>query len=224
MNLIATLNSKIESKKMLDHPFYQRWNAGDLSVDELREYARQYYHITMAFPTFVRGVHTNSNDKALRQALLENLIEEERGAENHPELWLRFCDALGLERDDVRSSEANERTRELIDVMRALTRDGEVHEGLAALYAYESQVPAVAISKIDGLKKFYEINGERDVQFFSVHAEADVLHAQTSETLIKDICDDEQKRNEATAAVEVTLQALYTFLDGVNVAGSVMVH
>jgi hypothetical protein len=28
-------------------------------------------------------------------ALLENLIEEKRGAENYPELWLRFAETLG---------------------------------------------------------------------------------------------------------------------------------
>ena len=178
----------------------------------------------MAFPTFVSGVHSNSTDMNVRQALLENLIEEERGAENHPELWLRFCDALGLDRDDVRSSEASDKTRELIDVMRGLTRDGEVHEGLGALYAYESQVPAVAVSKIKGLAEFYDIKGDRDVQFFSVHAEADVLHAQTSESLVTTMCDDARKRDEATNAVEVTLNALYTFLDGVNANASCAVN
>ncbi len=136
MNLIATLRERIERKRLLDHPFYQRWNAGELTRDELQEYARQYYHYSLAFPTFVSATHANSSDMVIRQALLENLIEEERGTENHPELWLRFCEGLGLDRDDVLSSTPSARTCELIDVMKTLAREGEVHEGLAALYAY----------------------------------------------------------------------------------------
>lgn len=217
MNFIASLQDRIARKRMLDHPFYQRWNSGDLTIEELRNYAREYYHFTLAFPTFVSGVHANSSDIVLRQALLENLIEEERGPENHPELWLRFCDSLGLERDEVKSSTASEKTQELIDVMRAITHDGEVHEGLAALYAYESQVPTVAKSKIDGLAKNYEINADRDIQFFTVHEVADVYHSRTSEELMTRLCDSEEKTTAATAAVEATLDALYGFLDGVNV-------
>jgi pyrroloquinoline quinone (PQQ) biosynthesis protein C len=34
-------------------------------------------------------------------ALLENLIKEERGAENYPELWLRFAETLGIARETV---------------------------------------------------------------------------------------------------------------------------
>jgi pyrroloquinoline-quinone synthase len=216
MTFIATLKSKIASKQMLDHPFYQRWNRGELSKEELQNYAREYYHFTLAFPTFVSGVHANCDDITVRQALLENLIEEERGPENHPELWLRFCDALGVDRDEVKSSEPSDKTRHLIDVMRNLTRDGSVHEGLAALYAYESQIPAVAQSKIDGLEKFYEIKAARDISFFTVHRHADVLHSQTSEELMTSMCDSKEMRDEASHATEAALSAMYEFLDGVN--------
>ena len=97
-------------------------------------------------------MHAHTDDVAIRQYLLENLIEEERGPENHPELWLRFCDALGVDRDEVTVDVRQRRhARELIDSMRTLARSEKLHEGLAALYAYESQIPAVAKAKIDGL-------------------------------------------------------------------------
>src|SRR5438067_12177569 len=100
MTVINSLDDQIAAKRMLDHPFYQRWSAGTLSPEELREYARQYYHYALAFPTFLSAMHAQCDDLATRQAILENLIEEERGADNHPELWLRFCEALGLDRGD----------------------------------------------------------------------------------------------------------------------------
>ena len=154
-NVVSSLDQEVQQRHLLNHPFYQRWSAGELSRPELEEYARQYYHYALAFPTFLSGMHAHTEDMVIRQHLLENLIEEERGPENHPELWLRFCEALSLDRADVASGTPNAATRALIDSMRTFARSESLHEGLAALYAYESQIPAVAKAKIDGLAAWY---------------------------------------------------------------------
>src|SRR5687768_4747226 len=73
---------------MLKHPFYRAWSEGRLSKAILGDYAKQYYAHVRAFPTYVSAVHSRCEDVSIRQELLENLIEEERGTENHPELWL----------------------------------------------------------------------------------------------------------------------------------------
>jgi pyrroloquinoline-quinone synthase len=211
-----TLDTRIESRAMLDHPFYQRWTAGQLTSAELQEYARQYYHYALAFPTFISNAHANCDDIAIRQLLLENLVEEEQGSENHPELWLRFCEALGLDRDEVLRGSPNEATRTLIATMRSLARDGALHEGLAALYAYESQIPRVAAAKIEGLAKWYGITAPRDIAFFAVHQEADVHHSATSRALLDRLCHDEAASAAAETAVARTLDALYGFLDSVT--------
>lgn len=216
MDPIQTLDTRIASKHLLDHPFYQRWTCGTLTREELRDYAAQYFHYAMAFPTFISAMHAQTGDLAVRQLLLENLIEEERGNENHPELWLRFCESLGLSRDEVQSGAPNEATRTLIATMKSLAREGALHEGLAALYAYESQIPAVAKAKIEGLAKWYGISADRDVAFFSVHMEADVAHSQTSREILRDLCDSDTKTGEADRAASRTLDALYGFLDSVT--------
>src|SRR5712691_5591425 len=98
---LTTLDNLIAEKHLLKHPFYQLWSAGKLTLENLREYAISYYPHVAAFPTYVSGVHSGCEDAALRQELLENLIEEERGAENHPALWRRFAAALGAEDFDL---------------------------------------------------------------------------------------------------------------------------
>jgi pyrroloquinoline-quinone synthase len=208
--VIAVLDREIAARRLLDHPFYQRWTAGTLAMDELQEYGRQYYHYAVAFPTFLSAMHSHTPDVATRQLLLENLIEEERGPENHPELWLRFCEGLGLSREEVEQGEANDATKALIAAMHSLARDGALHEGLAALYAYESQIPDVAKAKIDGLAKWYGMDAPA---FFSVHMDADVVHSQTSRDLLRRLCDDDSKTAEARTASARTLSALYGFLD-----------
>ena len=116
----------------------------------------------------------------------------------------------------MKNGEANEATRHLIATMRSLARDGALHEGLAALYAYESQIPAVAKAKIEGLAKNYAISAERDIAFFSVHMEADVAHSQTSREILRDLCDSSEKTAAAEQATSATLNALYGFLDSVT--------
>ncbi len=216
MDPIQTLDARISSRHLLDHTFYQRWTAGTLTREELRDYARQYFHYAMAFPTFLSAMHMHTEDIATRQLLLENLIEEERGPENHPELWLRFCESLGLTREEVKSGSPNAAVRHLIETMRSLAREGALHEGLAALYAYESQIPAVAKAKIEGLAKNYGISAERDVAFFAVHMDADVAHSQTSREILRDLCDTPEKGAAAETATQRTLDALYGFLDSVT--------
>jgi len=213
---IQALDARIASRHLLNHTFYQRWTCGTLTHGELRDYAAQYFHYAMAFPTFLSAMHAQCDDIATRQLLLENLIEEERGSENHPELWLRFCESLGLSRDEVQAGSPNDATRTLIATMKSLAREGALHEGLAALYAYESQIPAVAKAKIEGLAKWYSISADRDVAFFSVHMDADVAHSQTSREILRDLCDDDAKVAAADNAASRTLDALYGFLDSVT--------
>jgi pyrroloquinoline-quinone synthase len=216
MDPVSTLDARIADRHLLNHTFYQRWTDGTLTSAELRDYAGQYFHYAMAFPTFVSAMHAQTDDIAIRQSLLENLIEEERGPENHPELWLRFCESLGLDREAVKAGQPNEATQHLIGTMKSLARDGALHQGLASLYAYESQIPAVAKAKIAGLAEHYGITAERDIAFFSVHMEADVVHSETSRELLRSLCSTDVKSAEAEQAAGQTLDALYGFLDGVT--------
>ena len=48
-------------------------------------------------------------------------------------------------------------------------------EGLASLYTYERQIPEIAETKIQGLKKHYNCNSKKGLEFFEAHKSADVL-------------------------------------------------
>ena len=122
----------IEERNMLKHPFYQAWQRGELTLDALRRYASQYYHHVLAFPQYVSGTHANCPDQKDRQEILENLIEEERGEENHPELWLRFSDALGLSRDSVEGADHLAETTALVDTFKDVTKNGSFAEAATA--------------------------------------------------------------------------------------------
>src|SRR5207245_8767753 len=125
--------------------------------EALQEYARQYYAFESSFPRFLSALHSRTDSAEVRQALLDNLWDEEHGEANHPELWLRFAEGVGVDRDEVEHAGPNEATQRLVSTYFRHSREAPVGAGIAALYAYEAQVPQVAKAKIDGLRDRYGI-------------------------------------------------------------------
>lgn len=213
MTWTKEIDRVVERRHLLDHPFYLAWSEGRLTVDALRGYAGQYYRHVLAFPTYLSAVHSETSDLQTRQYLLENLIDEERGEENHPELWLRFAEGIGCKREDVRAAAPLPETAACDGTFRDIATRGAA-PGLAALYAYESMIPAVAQTKIDGLRKHYGIQDERTLQFFAVHLEVDEWHAKVARDIL-DRTVPADERSLALRAADDATKALYTLLDGV---------
>jgi pyrroloquinoline-quinone synthase len=214
-NFIEQLDAVIAERKMLDHPFYQMWNHGELSLEMLREYAKQYYFQVRHFPTFVSATHSMCDDMEVRQMLLENLIEEEHGPNNHPELWLRFADALGVPREEVLNAKLLPQTNDSIRIIRELSGRENVAEGLAALYAYESQIPDVSRTKIEGLKKHYGIDSEDGHIFFTVHESADEIHSRVTREALERFCTTPEQQQAVLNAAREAADAMNLLLDGV---------
>jgi len=146
--------------------------------------------------------------------LLKNLIDEEAASPNHPELWLTFAEGLGVSARDAQNVEKWLETKNLIGTFRSVCRDGSTAEGLAALYAYESQIPAICESKIDGLKKYYGFADPKHYEYFSVHIEADREHSAAEQRLLGEYIDN-QNFESVRASVNRVLDALWEMLSGV---------
>jgi len=204
----------IAEKHLLKHPFYLAWARGELSRQALTDYAKQYFHHVAAFPTYLSAVHAKCDDQTIRKQILSNLIDEEAGSPNHPELWRQFANALGVQDVDLAKAEQRPETKGLIDTFRSVCGETSTAEGLAALYAYESQIPSICESKIDGLKKYYGFNDPKGYEYFSVHVEADREHSATERNMLGDYVND---RNFGAVKVSVkrVLDALWEMLSGV---------
>ena len=213
--LISAIDAQVNARRILLHPFYQRWTAGQLSQAALNDYAKQYYHHVAAFPTYLSAVHANTEDGDTRRQILANLVDEEAGNPNHPELWLRFAEGVGAQRYDVKHAELWDETQNLIGTFRSICRNGSTAEGLAALYAYESQIPAVAESKIEGLKAHYGIESQRSLAYFDVHIEADKEHAAVERELLARYVND-GNAEAVEKSVGHVLEALWEMLSGVE--------
>jgi pyrroloquinoline-quinone synthase len=213
---IQELQSEIDKRHLLKHPFYQMWNRGTLPIEVMRKYAEQYYHLEKNFPTFLSKIHASctQDEFDVRQAITDNLYDEEHGVENHRELWLRFGESIGASRQEIQNSEPLAETNSTIAVFNELSSRSYL-EGVSALSAYESQIPAVAETKLDGLEKNYAMTDERGQKFFKVHGVMDIEHANSWWDIISEHADTEEEKNQVTEAVKMGRDALWSFLDGV---------
>jgi|SRR5579872_3507064 len=207
---MGPIDRMMEERNLLTHPFYRRWQRGEVSLEVLRDYAVQYYAYESALPTFLAAAIAHFPDGPVRASLVDNLADEAGGPEPHPELWLRFAEGLGVERAAVIGADLLPRTANLVETYRSLCeRGGE--EALAALYAYEAQFPAVAATKAEGLRRYYGLTDPRSLEFFDLHSTLDVEHAEG----IRSGLVDSQPAREAAA---LALDAWWGMLDSFEAA------
>lgn len=214
MDVLDRIDALIDDRHLLRHPFYQAWVDGTLPRENLQEYARQYYAFESTFPRFLSALHSRSDSPSVRGALLENLWDEEHGDANHQELWLRFAEGVGADRESVRSAERNEATRALLDMYWSASSARPAAAGVAAVYAYERQVPQVAQAKIDGLRQRYGIDDGRTLAFFEVHSTLDIEHSDAERSMIAELATGHE--DEAVAGASDALDAWWSFLDAVT--------
>lgn len=150
--LKTRLDAVIARWNLLEHPFYQAWNKGELSADDLRSYAADY-------APFIRSI-------ALGWDALGNREHSQEEIE-HAELWGRFARAIGTE---VSVEPVAEGMQTLLDEARAAFRSGKRAAVVGALYAFEVQQPATAATKRVGLDTHYDYPADAKV-YFDVHAD-----------------------------------------------------
>ena len=213
------LEARTAPYDLLKHAFYLAWSAGELSREDLAAYACEYWHHVSAFPTYLSALHSRLPDGELRREVLRNLADEEgvdtANGRAHSELWMDFATGMGATREQVTGFALQPETTALIAAFRELMQERPA-VAMAALYAYESKVPAIAAEKASGLEKLYGADA-KTTRYFALHRTADVHHAQVWRDLIdRQLAADPTCDAAALDAAERAAKALWSALDGIE--------
>jgi pyrroloquinoline-quinone synthase len=219
-NFWNELERRTAKYDLLCHPFYKAWTAGELTREDLRDYARDYYHHVAAFPGYLGAFAVRLPEGALRTAVLENRRDElgmdAAGGRPHHAIWVEFARAMGAEPAEVAASRPLPEVRELIESFENVASAGTAAEALAAFYAYESQVPRVAAEKASGLRDRYGAD-DSACEYFTLHSTADVYHSRVwREQLDRLIAEEPDQSAPALDAAENAARALWGALDGIE--------
>jgi pyrroloquinoline quinone (PQQ) biosynthesis protein C len=211
--LHAELTAALVDRRLLDHPFYRRWEAGTLQAGELGAYAAQYRYFETALPGMLRALLTRLEPGPAADLVERNLSDEESNPEAHVAVFAGFADAVGS--GDAPSSGATDR---LLDTYRQLI-ESSAGEGLAALVAYEMQAPAIAASKASGLRRHYGIDAI-GTRFWDIHATMDHDHARWGIEALVALGTSESR---LIGAARSAADAWWAFLDDREAAAAIAV-
>jgi pyrroloquinoline-quinone synthase len=203
MHLVKRIDQEIAKRSLLKHPFYQTWSEGKLSLESLQGYAKEYFHLVKEVPNIVERIaaHSDNDD------IMNNLREERE----HIEPWVKFASALGISREELVRYDASRKTRDSVNVLLDLASTFD--RGVAAMYAYESEIPEISKTKLDGLSKYYNITGEDATEYQRIHATVDVKHAAVWRSILE-LLPSSRHEDAFTASVS-SLLAQNMLLDAV---------
>jgi len=220
--LESRLRAAVSPHDLLCHPFYKAWAAGELTQDDLRAYAQDYYHHVEAFPSYLASFAVRSDEGELRRAVLANMCDEKgagdtssEGSVAHSELWLDFAEGMGSTRN-LNGHVPVPEIRQLTQHFQRVASEASPEETLAAFYAYESQVPRVAQEKERGLRKMYGAD-DKTCGYFTLHATADIYHSHVwRNQLEKCVTANPETAEAALDAAENAAKMLWRALDGIE--------
>jgi pyrroloquinoline-quinone synthase len=167
-----------------------------------------YFQLVKAVPNFVESI-AQTADQPVRSDIINNAREEAE----HVEPWVRFAGALGVSRSELANYGGAAKTNNAVAKMMALA-GSTFEEAVAAMYAYEMELPKISRSKIDGLKKFYNMGSVDATNYFEIHEEADVRHAQVWREILSKVPAERQEA--AFNAAVKSLKAQNMLLDSVQ--------
>lgn len=210
-----------QSVASVRHPFSVAWGAGQLSRAQLGDWAVQHHYYIAPVPQHLALLFSRLPDLDGRQHLLENVIGEEmpdQPEKRHPELLVKFAMACGKSREDVEQAELRgtilPSTRAMAAWTWELTTIRHISEACAGLMVgLEGQLPTLYPIYVAAMEKMGF--SDDDLEFFHVHIEGDVAHAQTGLELAARYANTPELRHKAVAIVKATAEMRYQMLNGI---------
>jgi pyrroloquinoline-quinone synthase len=180
--LLEMIEAEIDKRSLLKHPFYQKWSKGELTLDHLQGYSKEYSKLVKSIPNMVGNIAVRAKD----QQSFDSIKQSEREEYEHIEPWCNFAVKLGVPKATLDTYEGTVQTNRAVSKLQGIS-EKSIEEGISSMYAYEMELPRISRTKLDGLEEFYNLTDADATEYFRIHETVDVRHAQMWRDLIEKI-------------------------------------
>lgn len=206
-----------------NHPFVDRWVAGDLTKEQMGRYMAQHFQLVREILRPF-GVAYAKAPRDAQHFLIENLAEEhgvvgtERGeAEEHDSMLLTWTAWCGLSRQEVEDTVPLPGLRALLNMMWYLVHQQPWQVWLAAQVVQESQMVGVQQRTVPALvQKYGFTHGSKEIHWFEEHYEADQEHGQRAFDILAKYVDTDALAQQCLRWAEEGLKARWLYVSQVE--------
>src|SRR5262249_15465351 len=223
-DFIRDLLARIESRRTFgSHPLWLELADGKLSREQLQVFAVQFFLQVREFPRGVSAMHANCPFPEERMKLAESIYEEETGRlsgcnQPHPEIFIRFGEAVGLTRAEMVEGSPFPAPCGVIAGSEWWTKRGWCSEAAPARNrAAGARSPGAFGPMARRLQEHYGLSRDA-VAFWDTHETADAEHSEVGDSTVVRHATDAVTQARVRDALQHSLDAWWQFFDGIKAA------
>jgi pyrroloquinoline-quinone synthase len=216
---------KMANHPFRTHPFFDRLERGEVPRETVFRWAGQFYPWLACVPIAMAERFSRCSWEATfdpyRRMILDMLVEEAgdpKGREpGHPELWLRFCEGLGLDRARVLAAPLLPSTMVAIDDFLYINREKPFYISAAG----SSEPPNVELCArlLPSFRTHYGVD-EEHLAYYRLHVTADEEHSRFVGEMVADFAKSPEVRREMWEAMLRGFSLHRLLVDGATNGGS----
>ena len=218
---IRSLEEEIIRHEAVQHPFLHAFSTEKLALSQIQTFGLQHYQLVKVFINYMTNVLPRIPDPEAAK-LFRVVFDDEFGQHSifrsHPALYRNFLKTVGLEEGDWGRVGLFSETSAYIQGHLQLTRESDFLYALGAIGpGHEFSIPTMFRYIVTGLKKNIAASDEQ-VEYFTLHMEQDVHHAEVFNQLIARHIETEEGRVKLRDGAMHSLMLRKRFWDGLNQA------
>ena len=216
---IQSLEEEIGRHEAVQHPFLRAFSTEQLTLRQIQTFGLQHYQLVKVFINYMTNVLPRIPDPEAAR-LFRVVFDDEFGQHtifrSHPALYRNFLKTIGLEEADWGKVKLFAETSAYIQGHLQMTRESDFLYALGAIGpGHEFSIPTMFKYIVTGLKKNIAASDEQ-VEYFTLHMEQDIHHAQVFNQLIARHIETEAGRNRLRDGAIFSLALRKRFWDGLN--------
>jgi pyrroloquinoline-quinone synthase len=220
---------KMANHPFKTHPFFREVERGTAPKATVQRWVAQFYPWLACVPIamaerFARCSYEPANDR-FRVMILDQLLEEagdpKGKAPGHPELWLRFCEGIGVPRANVLATPALPSTLVAIDDFLYINRESPFYISAAG----SSEPPNVELCQrlYPAFANHYKVP-EESLEYYRLHVTADEEHSRFVGEMVAAFADTIPIRKQMWETMQRGFALHALLVDGVLAAAAPTPH